>query len=425
MFLDQIYIRVIAGKGGDGIVSFRREKYVPRGGPDGGDGGRGGHVIFKTEEGMSTLYHLRFKRIIKAESGRPGEARNRSGRSGQDVVVKVPVGTIVKKRGTSEIIADLSDVGEEFVIARGGRGGRGNTHFAGPTHQTPRFSEKGELGEELEIDLELKLLADVGLVGLPNAGKSTLLSVISAARPKIADYPFTTIVPNLGVVTIDDFNFVVADIPGLIEGAHEGAGLGHEFLRHIERTRLLLHLVDLGGWEAQDPLEAYEKINQELSSYKINLSERPQIVVANKMDIPEAQLRWEEFSRILKERGIEVFPISAATGSGVPELLYKAAQLLKEIPMPEPVAIEHIKELPTRNFSIKKISPSVFEIEGDWIWRRVSRFNLDQEESQLRLGKLFRQWGVEEALIQAGVKEGDTVYIGEIEFEFSTKAFAL
>lgn len=422
MFLDQITIRIAAGKGGDGSASFRREKYVPRGGPDGGDGGRGGHVVFRTEEGMSTLYHLRYQKVIRAENGNPGEASNRTGKSGEDVIISVPVGTLVKRHDTGAIMADLSTPGEEVIIARGGRGGRGNPHFAGPTHQSPRFSEKGEPGEEYELDLELKLIADVGLVGLPNAGKSTLLSIISAAKPKIADYPFTTIIPNLGVVSIDDSSFVVADIPGLIEGAHRGAGLGHEFLRHIERTRLLLHLVDLGGWEEQDPLQAFDQINTELESYRVNLSERPQIVVANKMDIPEAQNRWDGFYETLKERGYEVFSISAATGSGISELLRRVAQRLTEIPKPTPIQILQEEEAaPAFSFEIKKVGPGQFQVEGEWILRRIRRFNLEQEESQRRLGKLFRLWGVDDALLEAGIKEGDTVYVGENEFMFSTQ----
>lgn len=422
MFLDQISIRIAAGKGGDGSASFRREKYVPRGGPDGGDGGRGGHVIFRAEEGMSTLYHLRYQRVIRAGNGAPGEASNRTGKSGEDVVVTVPVGTLVKRHDTGAIIADLSTANEDVIIARGGRGGRGNPHFAGPTHQAPRFSEKGEPGEEFELDLELKLIADVGLVGLPNAGKSTLLSVISAAKPKIADYPFTTITPNLGVVSIDDHSFVVADIPGLIEGAHRGAGLGHEFLRHIERTRLLIHLVDLGGWEEQDPLTAFEQINKELMSYRVNLSERPQLVAANKMDIPEAQERWESFRQTLLERGYEVFPISAATGGGIPELLRRTVKRLAEIPKPEPVLFLHEEELPpTFGFEVKKVGADEYLVEGDWLMRRIRRFNLDQEETQRRLAKLFRLWGVDDALIEAGIKEGDTVYVGEYEFVFSTQ----
>lgn len=420
MFLDQISIRIYAGKGGDGSASFRREKYVPRGGPDGGDGGRGGHVIFRAEEGMSTLYHLRYRRVVRAGNGNHGEAGNRTGKSGADVTLAVPVGTLVKRHDTGGIIADLSVAGEEVVIARGGRGGRGNPHFAGPTHQAPRFSEKGEPGEEYELDLELKLIADVGLVGLPNAGKSTLLSIISAAKPKIADYPFTTLVPNLGVVSIDDSSFVAADIPGLIEGAHQGAGLGQEFLRHIERTRLLLHVVDLGGWEEQDPLIAFEQINKELSSYRVDLSERPQIVVANKMDIPEAQERWENFNQVLQERGYEVYPISAATGSGIPELLRHTMHRLMEIPKPEPVLYLQEEELPPAfGFEVRKVGDGEYRVEGEWLMRRIQRFNLEQEESQRRLAKLFRLWGVDDALVQAGIKEGDTVYVGDNEFVFS------
>ncbi|HHZ20756.1 MAG TPA: GTPase ObgE [Firmicutes bacterium] len=418
MFLDQITIRVEAGKGGDGATSFRREKYVPQGGPDGGDGGRGGHVIFETDEGLTTLHHLRYQRKIKAQNGMPGAGVKRTGKSGEDVVVKVPVGTIIRDHKNGRVLADLSEPGDAVIIAKGGRGGRGNARFAGPSHQAPKFSERGEPGEAFEVDLELKLLADVGFVGLPNAGKSTLLSVISAAKPKIADYPFTTLVPNLGVVSVDDHSFVAADIPGLIEGAHQGAGLGHEFLRHIERTRLLWHVVDLSGWE-QDPLVAYDQINQELASYKVDLSQRPQLVVANKMDLPEAQNRIAEFTAALTAKGLEVFPVSAATGSGIPELLRRTVALLAEIPRPEPVAVE-VRELePKFDFAVVPVEPGVFRIDSEWIARRLARFNMDQEESQVRFAKLLKRWGVEDALQKAGIKEGDTVFIGETELVYS------
>lgn len=419
LFLDHITMRVTAGKGGDGHCSFHREKYAPRGGPDGGDGGRGGHVIFQAEEGETTLYPLRYKRVLKADNGAPGEASNRSGKTAEDVVVKVPVGTVVRLRENGLAIADLSEPKKEVVIARGGRGGRGNARFAGPTNQAPRFSENGEPGEQFELVVELKLMADVGLVGFPNAGKSTLLSSISAARPKIADYPFTTITPNLGVASIDESSFVVADIPGLVEGAHRGVGLGHEFLRHIERTRLLLHMVDLGGWEDMDPIIAFEQINHELESYDIDLSSRPQIVVANKMDLPDAQSRWPQFQEAILGRGCEIFAISAATGSGIPELLRRVAERLKEIPAPDSVEIE-LKEL-SKNmaFHVERVEPGVFSIEGDVIWRRIARFNLDQEDSQIRLAKLMQKWGVEDALINAGVKEGDTVIVRDMEFLYA------
>ena len=286
MFIDEVIISVAAGKGGDGAVSFRREKYVPKGGPDGGNGGRGGHIYLEVDQGLSTLSHLRYKRNYKAEAGGSGSGGNKTGRNGADLVIKVPSGTMVWRMDPEVLIADLTEHGDRFLIARGGRGGRGNPNFASATHQTPRYAEKGEPGEKFEVKLELKLLADVGLVGYPNVGKSTFLSVISAAKPKIASYPFTTLHPILGVVEVDEESFVVADIPGLIEGAHQGAGLGHEFLRHIERTRLILHLVDLSSVEGRDPLTAFRQINEELKAYSLELADKPQIVVGAKLDLP-------------------------------------------------------------------------------------------------------------------------------------------
>ncbi|NLZ44656.1 MAG: GTPase ObgE, partial [Clostridia bacterium] len=304
MFIDEVRIRVAAGKGGDGVVSFRREKYIPRGGPDGGNGGRGGHVYLRVDPGLSTLYDLRYKKRFKAEAGGNGGRNNRTGKSGRDLVIRVPPGTMVflDEPGNERLLCDLTGEIEEFLVARGGRGGRGNAAFAGPTYQAPRFAEKGEPGEEKALRLELKLLADVGLVGYPNAGKSTLLSVISAARPKIADYPFTTLSPVLGVVSIGEESFVVADLPGLVEEAHKGVGLGHQFLRHSERTRLLLHLVDLAV-EGEDPLARWEMINNELAAYSSELAEKPQIVVGTKIELPCAKEQWPAFQRAVSEKG--------------------------------------------------------------------------------------------------------------------------
>ncbi|HEY8345636.1 MAG TPA: GTPase ObgE [Bacillota bacterium] len=425
MFIDEVIISVAAGKGGDGAVSFRREKYVPKGGPDGGNGGRGGHIYLEVDQGLSTLSHLRYKRTYKAEAGGSGSGGNKTGRNGADLVIKVPSGTMVWRMDPEMLIADLTEHGDRFLLARGGRGGRGNPNFASATHQTPRYAEKGEPGEKLEVKLELKLLADVGLVGYPNAGKSTFLSVISAAKPKIASYPFTTLHPILGMVEVDEESFVVADIPGLIEGAHQGAGLGHEFLRHIERTRLILHLVDLSFAEGRDPLTAFTQINKELKAYSAELANKPQIVVGTKLDLPEAQKNWESFAKTIAEWGYEVYPLSAVTNEGVQTLLRKVANRLQEIPkpgklLPETPVPETTEE---RLFKVIREETGVYRVEGDWLLKKIQRFDLNQEEAVLRLEKLIRRIGVEEALIDAGIKEGDLVRIGDYEFVFLTENF--
>ncbi len=327
MFIDRARIHVKAGDGGNGVVAFRREKFVPKGGPNGGDGGRGGDVVFIADPGLVTLLDFRYRQHIKAGRGRHGEGSNRHGRDGEDVVVPVPVGTILRDDGTDELIADLTEQGQRVVAARGGRGGRGNAHFATPTHRVPREAEQGSAGEERWIEVELRLIADVGLVGLPNAGKSTLLSRVSAARPKIADYPFTTTAPILGVVRIEDGrSFVMADIPGLIEGAHAGAGLGHDFLRHISRTRVLIHVVDLSV--EQDPLADFAAVNEELRRYNPALLDRPMLVALNKIDLPEARRRVPEARARVAALGLQPWPISGATGEGLTELLRAAADAL-------------------------------------------------------------------------------------------------
>lgn len=331
MFLDRAEILVKAGDGGDGCTAFRREKYVPFGGPSGGDGGRGGHVYMEAVLGMNSLIHFKYNPEYKAERGGHGEGNNRHGRDGEDLVIRVPVGTLVYDQETGELIHDFSVPGERILIARGGRGGRGNARFATPTRRAPRFHERGKPGQSRRLRLELKLLADVGLVGFPNAGKSTLLSRISAARPKIAEYPFTTLEPVLGVVCLDDFrSFVVADIPGLIEGAHRGAGLGHEFLRHIERTRVLLHLIDVSPWAEHEPVASYTIINRELEAYDAKLLEKPQIVVATKMDIA-AEDRAHALESFCRARGLEYVAISAVTGQGIAELLERTARRLESV----------------------------------------------------------------------------------------------
>ena len=417
MFLDRAKIFLQSGNGGSGAVSFRREKYVPRGGPDGGDGGRGGHIILTVRDDLSTLSEFQYKHHFQAENGKPGEAVNRTGRDGKDLYIPVPVGTILKNSETNEIIADLSEVGAEFIILRGGRGGRGNVHFASPTRQTPQFSEKGEQGLGLWVELELKLLADVGLIGFPNAGKSTLLSRISAAKPKIADYPFTTIIPNLGVVTHKGQSFVAVDIPGLIEGAHQGVGLGDQFLKHIERTRLLVHMVDISGYTERDAYQDYLQINDELRLFDPELATKPQIVVANKIDLPEAQQIYQSFCAKLPPE-VKVIPISAFTGQGLPDLLNQIIQKLAVLPLDT----GYKPKLEKMDFQEDKYAinirkeQNVFVVENKDLQRRVARFDLENDDSVRSLQKLLKKWGVIEALSDAGVKEGDSVRIADFEF---------
>ncbi len=419
MFLDQTKIFIKSGNGGSGAVSFRREKYVPRGGPDGGDGGRGGHIIMEATHDLNTLSNFRYQQHFRAENGGPGGGVNRSGKAGADLLIKVPVGTIVKNADNGRIIADLTDPGIQAVILKGGRGGRGNTHFATSTRQTPQFSEKGEPGTELTIELELKLLADVGLIGFPNAGKSSLLARISAARPKVADYPFTTLEPNLGVVDYKTESFVAVDIPGLIEGAHQGVGLGHQFLRHIERTRLLIHLIDLSGQSGREPYQDYLKINEELKLYNLDLAKKEQIIVANKFDLPEARTAWENFKSQVAP--VTVIPISAATGEGIDLLLDIVIRKLTVLPkyttdflsekqeqevIEEPVGTDIIKE------------DKAFRIRNTALEKRILRYDLENDYSLQSFQKLLKRWGILQALIDAGIKEGDLVRIGDYEFSF-------
>lgn len=416
MFYDYLKIYVKAGDGGNGCVAFRREKYVPFGGPAGGDGGRGGHVILRADEGLRTLVDFHFKRHFKAERGGHGEGNNRHGKNGADLVLRVPVGTVVRDATTGEILADLVAHGQEVIVARGGRGGRGNARFATPTERAPRFAEKGEPGEERWLELELKLLADVGLVGFPNAGKSTILSRVSAARPKIADYPFTTLEPCLGVVRVaEGESFVLADLPGLIEGAHAGAGLGHKFLRHVERTRLLIHVVDMAGSSGRDPVADFAAINRELALYSAELARRPQVVAANKMDLPESGPNLERFRATYP--GYEIFPVSAVTGEGLDRLMWRVAALLRELPPPRTFVPERpvVKEHPF--FRVRK-EGEVFILEGEEITRQVAMCDLENPEAVRRLQEYFARRGVDELLRAAGIKEGDTVRVGRVEFEW-------
>ncbi|NLU49444.1 MAG: GTPase ObgE, partial [Syntrophomonadaceae bacterium] len=364
MFVDQARIYVKGGDGGNGIVAFRREKYVPLGGPAGGDGGRGGHIVLMADEGLRTLMDFRYKRHYKAERGEHGQGKKMHGRNGEDLVLRVPVGTVVKDADTGEVLADLTKHNQTAIVARGGRGGRGNPRFVSPTRRAPSFAEKGEPGEERWLLLELKLLADVGLVGFPNAGKSTLISRLSAARPKIADYPFTTLVPNLGVVRRPDGDgFVVADIPGLIEGAHQGAGLGHDFLRHIERTRVLVFVLDTAETEGRDVGEDFRALTRELEEYDPKLARRPRIIAANKMDIAGAQANLEKLRRALTED--EIFPISAVTGLGLDTLLHRLYELVETWPVQEPVNITRVnhKYREEEPFTINVVD-GVFEVSG-------------------------------------------------------------
>lgn len=419
MFIDQARVFVKGGDGGNGIVAFRREKYVPLGGPSGGDGGRGGSVIFKADEGMSTLLDFRYKRHFKAARGTHGQGKNMHGAGAEDLMVRVPVGTIIKDEATGEVIADLVSPGQEATVARGGRGGKGNARFATAINKAPSFSENGEPGEERWIRLELKLLADVGLVGFPNAGKSTLISRISAARPKVADYPFTTLVPNLGVVeTRHHESFVVADIPGLIEGAHAGAGLGHDFLRHIERTRVLLFVLDAAQTEGRDVVEDYEILCRELKLHNPELADRPYLIVANKMDIPTAA---ENADRLKTRWGDKVFNVSAATGDGTVALIEKTYELLQssvinQVHVGEERVVHRFEE--EAPFEIN-IVDGVYEVSGKRIEKLVAMTNLDNEEALQRFQRTIEHMGLESALRARGIKPGDTVRIKDWEFDYS------
>ena len=419
MFVDHARVYVRGGDGGNGIVAFRREKYVPMGGPAGGDGGRGGNVVFVADEGLSTLMDFKYRRHFKAMRGTHGQGKNMHGAGGEDLTVKVPVGTVIRDDDTGEVIADLTRNGQEVVVARGGRGGRGNARFATSVNKAPSLSENGEPGQERWVELELKLLADVGLVGFPNAGKSTLISRLSAARPKIADYPFTTLVPNLGVVvTRSKESFVVADIPGLIEGAHRGSGLGHEFLRHIERTRVLLFVLDTAQTEGRDVLEDYQILRQELELYRPDLMKRPFLIVANKMDIPEAQ---ENYERLRAEFGHLVHAVSAVTGLGVNALVEETFHLLQSVPRDivisgeEPVIRRFEEE---EAFRIERVN-GVFEVSGKRIEKILAMTNFNTDEGLRRFQMIVEKMGLEEALRRQGIKPGDTVKIDDFEFEYS------
>ena len=427
MFVDHVKIYVKAGDGGDGMVAFRREKYVPNGGPAGGDGGHGGNVVFEVEEGLRTLMDFRYKRHFKADRGEHGMSKGMHGGKAEDLIVKVPPGTVVMNAETKAVIADLVEHGQRAVIAKAGRGGRGNSRFATPANPAPELAEKGEPGQELEVILELKVLADVGLVGFPSVGKSTLLSVVSAAKPKIGAYHFTTIVPNLGMVeTEDGRSFAMADLPGLIEGAHQGVGLGMQFLRHIERTRVIVHVIDMSGMEGRDPYEDYVTINNELEQYNLRLTERPQLIVANKMDMPGAEENLEEFKKKVGE-GVKVFPISAVSRQGLKPLLFEIADLLEVTPefqLHEIVEEEsdatvlYKHESKKDDFDITRDDDGAWILSGGSIERLFKMTDFSREDGIRRFARQLRAMGVDEALRSRGAEDGDTVRLLEFEFEF-------
>jgi len=419
MFIDQVVIHVKSGKGGDGMVHLHREKFIPRGGPDGGDGGKGGDVILEVKSTLNALSSFRQNQKFKAEDGVKGGPSQMSGRYGNDLILYVPPGTIIFDADTGELIGDLTQPGQQLTILKGGRGGRGNQHFATSRNQVPSTAEKGEPAQEKQIKLELKLIADIGLIGVPNAGKSTLLSMLTNARPKIAPYPFTTLEPNLGVANVDDNTTVVlADIPGLIEGASQGAGLGHDFLRHVQRTRVLIHLLD---GLSEDPVADYSQINSELSLFDPNLAKKPQIVALNKIDQPEVQERLTDLQKKFKKLNVELMTLSALARTNTRELLIKAYQALEEAPLPEVVEaalpVYKPKEDP-REFSVKHEGANEWRVSGAAIERAASMTYWQHDGSVRRFQKIMETLGVDEALRKAGVQEGDTVAIGEFELEW-------
>ncbi|HLR41332.1 MAG TPA: GTPase ObgE [Virgibacillus sp.] len=424
MFVDQVSVYVKAGDGGNGLVAYRREKYVPKGGPAGGDGGNGGDVIFQVDEGLNTLMDFRYNRHFKAKRGENGMSKTQHGKNAEPLIVTVPPGTTVMDEKTGQVIADLTTHRQQAIIVSGGRGGRGNTRFASPRNPAPDMAENGEPGQERNIKVELKLIADVGLVGFPSVGKSTLLSVISAAKPKIADYHFTTLSPNLGVVdTSDQRSFVMADLPGLIEGAHEGVGLGHQFLRHVERTRVIVHVIDMASTEGRDPYDDYLKINEELRSYDEKLMDRPQIIAANKMDMPGAD---ENLNIFIKKLGqdIPLFSISTLTKDGLRELLFAVADKLDEIPKvtseienkDEKVIYRYQKE--AEAFRISRDDDGAFVLSGDRIEALFKMTDFNRDEAVQRFARQLRGMGVDEALRKRGAKDGNTVRLLDYEFEF-------
>jgi len=430
MFIDKANIFVKSGNGGDGAITFRREKYVPLGGPDGGDGGKGGSIIFQVEAGITTLLDFKYKKRFVAEAGGNGGGQKCYGKDGQSLIIKVPMGTIIRELETNKIVADLSHKGQELVLLRGGKGGKGNVKFATATKQAPHYAEPGMPGDELNLVLELKLLADVGLLGFPNVGKSTLLSMTTKAKPKIANYHFTTLKPNLGVVAVDGIEpFVMADIPGIIEGAAEGVGLGIQFLRHIERTRLLIHIVDISGVEGREPFEDFVKINEELKKYSVKLWDRPQIVVANKTDMLYDDDIFEDFKKKVQEMGFDkVFKMSAATNDGVDAVMKEAARMLKEIPITEleisedemyiPEAKKFTYEIKVEHNRDEEEEYDVYIVSGTFVDRLLSAVNVNDADSLRYFHKVLRNKGIFDEIREMGIKDGDMVRLNDFEFEY-------
>ncbi len=424
MFIDEVNVLVKSGKGGDGIVAFRREKHVPLGGPSGGDGGAGGSIIFQADEGMSTLIDLKFQKHVYAKAGENGKIKNMRGKDADDVIVKVPVGTIIFRQETNEILADLVIHGQNAIVASGGRGGRGNQGFATARNKAPRFQENGTPSIEVNLHIELKLLADVGIVGFPSVGKSTLITILSNSKPKIADYPFTTIIPNLGVVNMPGINsFVLADMPGLIEGASSGLGLGIQFLKHIERTRVLIHMVEMSPESLRDPYDDYQIINKELETYDFDLLKRPQIIVASKMDVEGADERLESFKSNFDE-STKVIPISALTNDNLKELIYEAARLLEETPFfykREEVIDDYVEynfNEGERDIIVHRIKEDTFDVTGSLVGKLISKSNFITDESVTMFLMKLRKAGLDDLLREAGAKPGNTIIIDTLEFEF-------
>ncbi len=423
MFVDRVKIHIKGGNGGNGCVSFYRAKYITHGGPDGGDGGRGGDVIFVGTEDMNTLVDFRYKRSFKAENGEDGGKRNCFGKDGSDVIIKVPVGTVIREANSNKVMADITRAGEEKILIHGGKGGKGNQHFATPTRQAPRYAERGQTAKEYDIVLELKLIADVGLIGLPNVGKSTLLSMVTNANPKIANYHFTTLSPNLGVVRGRyGSDFVMADIPGLVEGASEGVGLGHEFLRHVERVKVFIHVVDAAAIEGRDPVEDIAVINKELSDYREDLLKRPQIIAANKTDIPEAEENVVRLKEAYEKEGYQVFPVSAATNAGLDALLDAVFRILKDYP--EDIVFEEDfeeyqeVEIDREPFEIEIFDGNYYVVTGVGVEKMIGYTNIDTEKGFAFFQKYLREKGIIDALEEKGIQEGDTVKIYNLEFDY-------